>query len=109
MRGAVIDKSFTVAAVVGWKSFAVTTNLQRGIDRFQGACSFLVQRIKLLRSSGPEQPIRLIPKFPIANVVVIAICPALVVVHGNVLHHVGKLVEVLGRIDVCTPTPSDSV
>ena len=39
----------------------------------------------------------------------VAVGPALVVVHGNVFHHAGKLVEILRRIDVCAPTPSDSV
>ncbi len=35
--------------------------------------------------------------------------PTLVVVHGNVFHHAGKLVEILRRIDVGAPTASNSV
>ena len=54
MRGAIIDESFAVAAVVGREGFAVTANFQRGICRFQSTCGFFVQRIELLQSTGPE-------------------------------------------------------
>ena len=38
-----------------------------------------------------------------------AVRPALVVVHGNVFHDIGKLVEIVRWVDVRTPTASDAV
>ena len=35
--------------------------------------------------------------------------PALVVVHGDMFHHVGKLVEIGRRIDIGAPAASDAV
>ena len=38
-----------------------------------------------------------------------AVGPSLVVVHGNVFHHAGKLVGIGRRIDVGAPTAADAV
>jgi hypothetical protein len=48
---------------------------------------------ELLRSAPPEQS-RLIPEFPVGDLEVKAVRSTLVLMHGDVLHDVRKLVEV---------------
>lgn len=49
------------------------------------------------------------PEFPIGNVIVKTIRPALVVMHGAVLHYICKFVEVSGRVNIGSKAAADSL
>src|SRR5262249_52983081 len=63
---------------------------------------------KLLRRAGPEE-LRFVPEFPIANSIVKAVRPTLVVMHGDVLDHIGELLWISGWICVGAKAAPDAV
>ena len=90
-------------------SNGIAAHFQRRIDGFQSQRRLCIERVKLLWSASPEQSIRFIPEFPVADVVVEPVRPALVVMHRNMLGHVGKLIEVSRRSHIGAPTASHAV
>ena len=110
MRGAVIDESFSIGIGIRSDRFGVTADFQAGIHGLQRERGFLIKRVKLVRCAGPETCLGLVPEFPVADVVVKSVRPSLVIVHGDMFHDVGILVEIRRRIDVvCAPTATDAV
>ena len=108
MRRAVIEEPFAISSVIHGERLGVASHFQRRIHRLQCPRGFFIERIKLFRRARPEK-FRLVPEFPIANVVMKAIPPSLVVMHGDVLHHIGKLIEICGRLSIAAKAPSHAV
>ena len=94
-------------------------HLQAGIVILQCPRDFLIHLAILFRGSGPEGPdklgipryldVRFVPHLPVTDVVVKAVGPATVVVHGDVLADLGELVEIRGRCRIRAPTPPHAV
>ena len=107
--GAVVDKAFAVGAVIVSDRFGYATDFQVLVDRLQGTGGFIVDGVKLLGSTAPEDGLRFIPKFPITNVVVEAVIPTLVVVHGHVLDDICEFIRVGRRLDGGAEAAADAV